>query len=149
MKLRQYTNQDIDALLQVWWDSWHSSASFKHPLPLEAWRARWENLLLTHKVAVLESTVGIVGFAAVEPHKKELSQIFVAPNQKGKGYGRVLFAWARGVCGDSMKLKTLVDNSEARSFYISRGMKEGGYSINDFNGKKEIAYSFDGSSGAT
>lgn len=149
MNLRQYTDQDIDELLQVWWDSWHSSASFKHPLPLEAWRARWKNILLSHEVAVIESAGAIVGFAAVEPRKKELSQIFVAPNQQGKGHGKMLFAWARSICGDAMKLKTLVENTEARSFYISRGMNEGGYSINDFNGKKEIAYSFDGGNGAT
>jgi GNAT superfamily N-acetyltransferase len=142
MIFRDYTDQDIDKLLHVWWESWHSSASFKHPLSIDAWRARWENLLLTHKVALIESSGRILGFAAVEPDKKQLSQIFVTPSHKGNGYGKILFEWAKSICGDRMKLKTLVENSEARSFYRSLGMREVGCSINDFNGKEEVEYAF-------
>lgn len=142
MILRNYTEQDLNSLLSLWWDSWHSSASFDHPYPLEVWKSRWENLLLTHQVAVLETQETIIGFAAVNPQTKELSQIFVSPGRKGEGHGKTLFEWARSICGDSMMLKTLVDNSEARAFYRSRGMREVGYSVNDFNGKEEIVYSF-------
>lgn len=148
MHLREYRDQDIDSLLRVWWESWHSSASFRHPLPLKAWKARWEDLLLTHEVAVIESDENVIGFAAVEPNKKELAQIFVAPAHKGNGHGKTLFEWARRICGDSIKLSTLVENSEARSFYISRGMKEVGYSINDFNGMEVVVCAFEGENDA-
>lgn len=143
MNLRAYRDRDLDNLLQVWWDSWHSSSSFKHPAPIAAWEIRWKNLLLTHKVVVIEDGETLIGFAAVEPTQRQLSQIFVAPTHKGIGYGKVLFEWARGICGDSMKLKTLVENTEARAFYASRGMKEGGHSINDFNGMKEVVFIFE------
>ncbi|MDO8273428.1 MAG: GNAT family N-acetyltransferase [Gammaproteobacteria bacterium] len=143
MNLRTYRDQDLDNLLEVWWDSWHSSSSFRHPAPIAAWKTRWENLLLTHKVIVVEDGETLIGFAAVEPMQRELSQIFVAPTHKGNGYGKVLFDWARGICGDSMKLKTLVENTEARSFYAARGMKEGAHSINDFNGMKQVVFTFE------
>lgn len=42
-----------------------------------------------------------------------------------------------------MKLKTLVENSEARAFYRPRGMKEVGYSTNDFNGMEEVVYTLE------
>lgn len=142
MKLRAYKDQDIDKLLQLWWVSWHSSSSFKHPRPIEDWKRRWESLLVSHQVSIIEEAGTIVGFAAVEPVNRELSQIFVSPEHKSKGYGKALFAWACEICGDSMKLKTLAQNTQARAFYSSRGMKETGYSVNDFNGKKEVVFTF-------
>jgi len=143
MKLRAYKKQDINQLLQVWWGAWHSSANFAHPRPIEGWKVRWEALLLTRQVAVIENDEGIVGFAAVGMVKRELSQLFVAPAHKTNGYGKIIFEWARGICGDSMKLKTLAENAEANFFYLSRGMKEAGYSFNDFNGMKEVVFIFE------
>lgn len=140
MNIRPYQAADIEPLLTLWWDSWHSSASFLHHKQHSEWRSRWQDILKNHIVVVIESNGDLLGFAALN-NNSELSQIFVAPNAKRQGIGRTLFNWAVSVCPDGFTLKTLVENSEARAFYISRGMVENGYSVNDFNGHKEIKYS--------
>lgn len=141
MNIRPYQAADIEQLLTLWWDSWHSSASFLHHKQRSEWKNRWLDTLKNHSVVVIESNGALLGFAALDANKAELSQIFVAPNAKRQGIGKTLFNWAVSVCPDGFTLKTLVENSESRAFYISRGMVESGFSVNDFNGHKEIKYS--------
>lgn len=141
MNIRPYQAADIEQLLTLWWDSWHSSASFLHHKQRSEWKNRWLDTLKNHSVVVIESNGALLGFAALDANKAELSQIFVAPNAKRQGIGKILFNWAVSVCPDGFTLKTLVENSESRAFYISRGMVESGFSVNDFNGHKEIRYS--------
>ena len=140
MKLRAYQRTDLESVLAVWWGSWHSSASFRHPKPLAEWRSRWEEIARTHTVVVAEADGAIVGFAALDTERGVLSQLFVAPSLKRRGIGRALFNWARSLCPNGLSLKTLVENSESRAFYRSLGMAELGRSINSFNGQEEIEY---------
>lgn len=140
MKLRAYDATDLEPVLRLWWDSWHSSASFRHPKPIAEWRFRWEEIAKRHSVVVAEESGSIVGFAAVEREHAVLSQIFVAPGHKRRGIGRALFDWARSLCLDGLTLKTLSENSESREFYKALGMTEQGRSINDFNGREEVEY---------
>ena len=137
---RPYRPADIEPLLVLWWESWHSSAGFAHPRPLGAWRSRWISLLETHEVAVFESGARLIGFAALDVRSAVLSQLFVAPAEKRNGVGRALFAWARARCGGRLRLKTLVQNAEARLFYEGLGMVEGARGVNDFNGHAEVEY---------
>ena len=104
------------------------------------WRTRWEEIAERDTVVVAEVDGSIIGFAALDTEHAVLSQIFVAPNLKRKGIGRVLFSWARSRCPDGLTLKTLAENLESRSFYKSLGMTEQGRSINDFNGREEVEY---------
>ena len=140
MTLRPYEATDLEPLLTLWWESWHSSASFRHPKPMAAWRSRWEKIAQRETVMVAEANGSIVGFAALDTQRAVLSQIFVAPRLKRTGIGRALFTWARSRCPDGLSLKTLAENSESRAFYRSLGMTEQGRSINDFNGREEIEY---------
>lgn len=140
MKLRDYQAADIEPLLVLWWESWHSSASFQHPKPLGEWRSRWENILKSHTVIVAESNGTLVGFAALDVEQAILSQIFVASSAKRQGIGRKLFNWALSCCPNGLTLKTLVENSESRAFYKSLGMAEKSRSVNDFSGREEIEY---------
>ena len=42
IELSEYRASDLEAVMRLWWDSWHGSASgLAHPLPFDAWRARW------------------------------------------------------------------------------------------------------------
>ena len=140
MRLRPYQATDLDPLLALWWESWHSSASFRHPKPIEEWRSRWEEIAKRDTVVVADVNGAIVGFAAVDTERAVLSQIFVAPNVKRRGIGRALFAWACSCCPNGLTLKTLAENMESRAFYKSLGMTERGRSINDFNGREEVEY---------
>lgn len=139
MNLRPYQATDIESLLVLWWESWHSSASFQHPKPLSEWRVRWENILQNHTVVVAESNGTLVGFAALDRERAVLSQLFVAPSAKRQGIGRVLFNWAVSRCPSRLRLKTLLKTPK-RAFYKSYGMVEQDRSVNDFSGREEIEY---------
>ena len=141
MRLRAYQANDLEPLLTLWWESWHSSASFSHPKPIADWRSRWEEIARRDAVVVAEEDASIIGFAALDVEHAVLSQIFVAPSRKRRGIGRALFAWARSLCPGRLTLKTLAENSESRAFYKALGMSEQGRSINDFNGREEVEYS--------
>ena len=140
MRLRPYEVADLEPLIALWWESWHSSASFRHPKPIAEWRSRWEQIAKRDTVVVAEANGSIVGFAALDIEHAVLSQIFVAPSQKRRGIGRALFAWARSHCADGLSLKTLSENLESRAFYKALGMTERSRSINDFNGREEVEY---------
>ena len=140
MKLRPYTPADLEPLLKLWWESWHSSATFTHPKPLTEWRLRWGEILRDHDVVVAEGANGLLGFAAVNVEEAVLSQLFVDPNAKRKGIGELLFRWAAARSAGRLRLKTLTENSEARGFYAHLGMIERGTSFNEFNGREEIEY---------
>jgi GNAT superfamily N-acetyltransferase len=140
VNLRRYEPIDMEPLLTLWWESWHSSASFRHPKPLNDWRSRWEGILKNHDVVVAEAGGELVGFAALDVQDAVLSQIFVVPHAKRQGIGRELFNWAVSRCPRGLTLKTLVENSESRAFYRSLGMVEGNRSVNAFNGREEIEY---------
>lgn len=149
MQLRNYQSSDLEALLVLWWNSWHSSASFRHPRPPAEWRRRWENILKHHSVVVVESNGALVGFAALDIARAVLSQIFVAPDAKRRGIGRRLFGWALSRCPNGLTLKTLAENAESRAFYRSLGMVEQGRSVNDFSGREEIEYAISSGRRAT
>ena len=140
MTLRPYEPIDLEPLLALWWESWHSSASFRHPKPMAAWKSRWGDIARQETVIVAEVNGSIAGFAALDTQRAVLSQIFVAPGLKRRGIGRALFTWARSRCPDGLTLKTLAENAESRAFYKSLGMTEQGRSINDFNGREEVEY---------
>lgn len=140
MRFRPYQETDLEPLLTLWWESWHSSASFRHPKPMHEWRARWKETTGRDTIVVAEENGSIVGFAALDTERAVLSQIFVAPILKRSGVGRALFTWARSRCPDGFSLKTLAENSESQAFYKALGMSEKGRSINEFNGREEVEY---------
>lgn len=140
MNLRPYKPTDLEPLLRLWWESWHSSAGFSHPRPLSDWRRRWEDILKHHEVMIAEGDGQLLGFAALEVGQSVLSQLFVAPEAKRRGIGKQLFNWAVSRSHGKLSLKTLKENTESRAFYTRLGMIEHGISVNTFNGREEIEY---------
>ena len=142
MKLRPYEDKDFEQVIQLWWDAWHSSSGYKHPQPIDAWKARWFKLEETHRIVVIENDSEVVAFAALDLKNKILSQIFVSPKYKRQGLGKQLIQWVSLNCINRFSLKTAIDNNESRAFYKALSMVEGSRSINDFNGREEIEYEF-------
>jgi len=146
MKIRPYRKSDFEEVIQLWWDSWHSSSGYRHHRPISGWKQRWHNLEITHTIVVIahQETAHqetIVAFAALNTSNCILSQIFVSSAWKRKGLGKQLMHWVSVQCPNGFSLKAAADNSEARAFYKGLGLVETGHSINDFNGRKEIEYS--------
>ncbi|MEM6484524.1 MAG: GNAT family N-acetyltransferase [Pseudomonadota bacterium] len=140
--MRPYQDADREPVLQIWWESWHSSSGFEHPKPLRDWRDRWMLLVDQHRVVVAidSKSESIVGFAALNVSESVLSQIFVSVDRKRKGIGSILFAWAKEVSRGPLIVRTLATNIESRRFYERLGMVEFGNSVNEFNGERVVGY---------
>jgi putative acetyltransferase len=140
--LRPYRDEDLDAVVTVWWDSWHSiRAGLRHPHPLARWRTRWaEEIVPRQDVVVAEENGVVVGFAAADVPARVLSQIFIAPARKRQGIGGQLFAWAQATMPHGFTLHTLVDNVGSRAFYEGQGLVAGETEINPANGLRTVEY---------
>ena len=140
MIIRDYQPGDFEAVIYLWWISWHSSSSYRHHRAIADWKQRWHRLVQTHKIVVVEYQSQPVAFAALSPERCTLSQLFVSPDWKRRGIGRQLMQWVSSQCPNGFSLKTAADNEESRAFYEKLGLVEVGRSINDFNGREEVEY---------
>jgi ribosomal protein S18 acetylase RimI-like enzyme len=142
IRLRPYEHNDQDAVLVIWWDSWHSMRpGLHHPTPFADWRARWVNEIVPAQVVVVaEDDDTVVGFAAAHIEMSELTQIFVAPRRKREGIGQRLLTWAQERMAAGFSLHTLVDNRTSRAFYRRHGLVEGDTRTNPINGMRQIEY---------
>ena len=141
MQLRAYSSDDFEAVIQLWWDAWHSSSGYRHPKSIDEWKRRWLDLESSHDIVVIEHQNTVIAFAALNAQACVLSQIFVSPNWKRKGIGTQLMHWVNSQCPCGFTLKTAADNPESKAFYETLGMVETSQSVNDFNGREEIEYS--------
>jgi ribosomal protein S18 acetylase RimI-like enzyme len=142
VELRPYRPGDQDAVVTLWWESWHSiRPGLRHPRPFADLAARWANEIVPQqKIVVAEDDGAVVGFAAADVGAHLLSQIFIAPARKRQGIGRQLFAWAQRSMPDGFTLHTLVDNVASRAFYERHGLVAGDTEINPANGMRTIEY---------
>lgn len=144
IKLRPYSVQDQEAVVTLWWDSWHSiRRGLIHPQKFVDWRTRWaDQIEPVQAIVVAEDEDIVVGFAAADVTARELTQIFVAPNHKRQGIGRELFIWAQQLMPEGFSLHTLSENLASRRFYESLGLVAGSSRISPVNGMETIEYSW-------
>ena len=140
--LRPYRQEDADAVVTLWWESWHSiRPGLRHPHSFEDFRVRWAGHMVSqHEIVVADEDGTVIGFAAAALADRELSQIFVDPRRKRQGLGHRLLAWAQGVMPDGFILYTLVDNVASRAFYERHGLVPGDTKVNRVNGMATIQY---------
>jgi putative acetyltransferase len=142
IELRPYREDDQDAVVMLWWASWHSiRPGLRHPRPLADWHARWANEIVPRQDTVVADEDGVVvGFAAADVPARLLTQIFITPARKRQGIGHQLLAWAQRSMPDGFVLHTLVDNVASRAFYARHGLVAGDIRINPANGMRTIEY---------
>lgn len=140
--LRPYRTDDADAVVTLWWESWHSiRPGLRHPHSFDDFRVRWASQIVRqHEIVVADEDGVVVGFAAAAVADRELDQIFVDPRRKRQGIGRRLFAWAQRVMPEGFVLSTLVDNAGSRAFYEHHGLVAGDTRINRVNGLLTVEY---------
>jgi putative acetyltransferase len=145
VELRPYRPGDQDAVVTLWWESWHSiRPGLRHPRPFADLAARWANEIVPQQtIVVAEEDGAVVGFAAADVAARLLSQIFITPARKRQGIGRQLFAWAQRSMSAGFTLHTLVDNAASRAFYERHGLVAGDTEINPANGMRTIEYRWD------
>ena len=79
VSVRGYRGEDQDAVVKLWWYSWHSiRPELHHPHPFAAWHTRWAtDISRKQEVVVADDEGTVVGFAAADVSIGELTQIFV------------------------------------------------------------------------
>ena len=84
LTLRSYRTEDQEAVVAIWWDSWHSiRPGLRHPHTFADWRTRWAGEIApAQAIVVAEDEGAVVGFAAADVAGRVLTQIFVAPRHK-------------------------------------------------------------------
>ena len=142
LEVRSYRIEDQEAVVVLWWDSWHSiRPGLRHPQTLSHWRRRWVDEIVPAQAIVVAKAEGVVvGFAAADVAVSELTQIFVAPSHKRRGIGQELLAWAQRLMPDGFSLHTLVENVTSRAFYEHHGLVAGDRRISEVNGLETIDY---------
>lgn len=142
LEIRPYRDDDGDAVVRLWRDSWHSiRPGLHHPRPLEDWRERWiREIVPRQRIVVAEDDGAVVGFAAADLAAHELTQIFIAPARKREGIGGRLFACTQALMPEGFVLHTLVDNTASRAFYERHGLVAGDTRVNPVNGLATIGY---------
>lgn len=142
VEVRIYRIEDQEAVVALWWDSWHSiRPGLRHTQPLSDWRRRWvDEIVPAQVIVVAQDERAVVGFAAADVPVSVLTQIFVAPSLKRRGIGQELLAWAQRLMPEGFSLHTLVENVTSRAFYERYGLVAGDRRISEVNGMETVEY---------
>ncbi|MUK61503.1 N-acetyltransferase [Aliivibrio fischeri] len=117
--IRQYTPQDINAVLDIWLNSSIKAHDF---VSAEFWVSQVDNMrdiyIPASKTYVAEVDSKVVGFYSL--YENMLAAIFVSPEYQGKGIGKQLISHAKGQC-PMLTLNVYSENVASYQFYLSQG----------------------------
>lgn len=123
VNIRRVETHEHARVTHVWKASWES-AGVSHPndLSFEQLLEKFERELQTDwDLFVADFDKQIVGLLALKPDTNQLDQLFVAPEQQGRGLGLQLLDFAKQILPNGMWLRTAELNKRAIQFYSSAG----------------------------
>ncbi|WP_063659643.1 N-acetyltransferase [Aliivibrio fischeri] len=117
--IRQYTPQDINAVLDIWLNSSIKAHDF---VSAEFWVSQVDNMrdiyIPASKTYVAEIDSKVVGFYSL--YENMLAAFFVSPEYQGKGIGKQLISHAKEQC-PMLTLNVYSENVASYQFYLSQG----------------------------
>ena len=121
MKIRQYKDSDLEAVLT----SWERATRLAHPFMTEEFlaqeRKNTADLYLPNTDTwVIEIDGEVVGFIALMGN--EIGGLFLQPECHGKGAGKALTDKAQELYG-GLEVEVFSENSIGRSFYLKYGFE--------------------------
>ena len=121
MKIRQYENSDLDAVLS----SWETATRLAHPFMTDEFIAQErinvaDVYMPNTDTWVVEIDGSIEGFIALMGN--EVGAIFLQPKYHGKGAGKALMDKAQELHGD-LEVEVFKENSMGRIFYSRYGFE--------------------------
>ena len=122
MKIRQYTNSDLGAVLS----SWEAATRLAHPFMTDEFIAQErinvaEIYMPNTDTWVVEPGDEVKGFIALMGN--EVGAIFLQPECHGQGAGKSLMDKARELHGD-LEVEVFKENSIGRKFYSRYGFEQ-------------------------
>ena len=142
LRIRPYEPADLDAVVDLWYRSWHTALPvLRHPHPIAEWRRRFrEEISQQEAVWVAELDERLAGFLAMFEREGYVDQLYVEPELQGRGVGTALLAQARLISPGGLALHALQANTAARAFYERHGFVAGEPGTNRVNGQPNVAY---------
>jgi putative acetyltransferase len=121
VKIRQYVESDLEAVLS----SWESATRLAHPFMTDEFLVQerkntTEIYLPNTDTWVIEIDEEVIGFIALMGN--EVGAIFLQPEHHGIGAGQVLMDKARELHGD-LEVEVFAENTIGRKFYSKYGFK--------------------------
>ena len=122
MKIRQYENSDLEAVLSAW----ERATRLAHPFMTEEFIAQErintaEIYLPNTDTWVIGTDDQVIGFIALMGN--EVGAIFLQPEYHGQGAGRALMDKAQEIHGD-LEVEVFKENSIGREFYSRYGFNQ-------------------------
>lgn len=121
--LRLYEPGDEAAALSLWHRTWQQAyPAVNFDERLDWWLKRWrKEVVPTATVIVAEGGGSVMGFAIVNPEKRELDQVVVAPEQWGSGIAAALLDEAKRRAPQGLNIYVNKDNARAVRFCEKHG----------------------------
>lgn len=140
--LRLYSPEDCEAVVQLWYESWHHNfPGFSHPWTYAQWKEHFQEKVTAHaSIWIAESAGQLVGFLVLRENDGYLDQIFVTPALQHQGVGTLLLNKAKALSPIGLSLDTLQSNTRACRFYEKHGFQPGQVGINPNSGQPNIEY---------
>jgi putative acetyltransferase len=134
--LRPYRDDDEDATIALWCETWsqaYPDIDFAARVPW--WRERWGRELLPNAAIIVAEQSGLlVGFVTIDAHAY-LDQLVVAPQLWGTKLADALVDEAKRLSPDSITLLVNEDNARAIRFYRRNGFVDAGKDVNPTSGR--------------
>jgi putative acetyltransferase len=143
--LRPYRNDDEDALIELWRDTWqqaYPAIDFAARVPW--WRERWRGELVPKAAIIVAEQDGIaVGFVTIDA-AGYLDQLVVAPDRWGSELATMLVDEAKRRAPDRITLLVNKDNARAIRFYERNGFAHAGDDVNPTSGRPVLKMEWKG-----
>ncbi|QQO08807.1 N-acetyltransferase [Breznakiella homolactica] len=136
MMLRTITADDMDRVIQIWFESSIIAHAFADP---EYWRSKTEAMRTLYipnsETWVWEDDENIQGFLSL--NKNDLAALFVLPEAQGHGIGTALMDLAKSL-RDELTLAVYTENTRSVSFYRKQGFTEIREQTDEHTGRREL-----------
>ena len=134
--LRPYRNEDEDAAIALWLETWQQAyPAIDFAARLKWWRERWRTELVPHAAIIVAEQAGVlIGFVTIDL-KGYLDQLVVAPGHWGSELGNTLVDEAKRLSPDHITLLVNTDNIRAIRFYERNGFVQAGSDVNPTSGR--------------
>ena len=143
--LRPYRNDDEDAAIELWRDTWqqaYPSIDFAARVPW--WRERWRSELVPKAaVIVAEQDGALLGFVTIDT-SGYLDQLVVASGRWGSELATMLVDEAKRRSPDRITLLVNTDNARAIRFYERNGFAHAGEDVNPTSGRPVLKMEWKG-----